>query len=358
VTVSDTAISRRKEEHLQIVLDRDVSFGRSTLLPDVHLVHEALPEVDLEEIDLTTEFFGKRLAAPFIIPSMSGGAKIARRMNHELADVAERCGVALAVGSQRIMLDHPEVREDFAVRSSMPNGVLLANIGAAQLAHRSTDEIASLVQSIEADGLCVHLNPAQELVQPEGDRRFRGQLEGIARLVDRLQGRLLVKETGAGLAPRTLRLLHSVGVTVVDVAGAGGTSWTKVEMFRIPYGEGRRLGETFADWGVPTAFSILAARKILGEEACVIASGGLQTGLDCAKSFALGASLVGCARPLLLAWHRHGIEGARSFLAGLIYELRSAMLLTGCCDLAALRKAPRVITGELRHWLSALPELG
>lgn len=345
--------SRRKSEHLRIVIEEDVLHPQGTLLDGVHLLHQALPELDLVEVSTAVEFFGKRLEAPLLIASMSGGAAQTRELNHQLAAVAERCGIAFAVGSQRAMVDRPELLADFAVRPSIPTRVLLGNIGGPQLPALPTETVAGLAEAIDADGLCVHLNPAQELVQPEGDRCFRGQLSGIAALVERLGGRVLVKETGAGLSPQTLERLREKGVWAVDVAGRGGTSWTRVEMHRAPPGPARALGETLSGWGVPTAFSVVAARRLLGEQACVVAGGGIRNGLDVARAIALGADLASLARPVLLAWKSGGLEGAERFITGLIAELRAVMLLTGSRDLGALRRAPRLITGELREWLAA-----
>jgi len=251
------------------------------------------------------------------------------------------------------MLERPESVADFAVRAAIPDGLLLGNIGGAQLAEVPAAEVARLARAIDADGLCVHLNPAQELVQPEGNRSFRGQLDGIARLVELLQGRVLVKETGAGLSPEALQRLRAVGVRSVDVAGRGGTSWTRVEAHRAPPGPARALGEALAGWGVPTAFSVVAARLILGEEALVVASGGVRGGLDVARGVAAGATLGAVAREVLLAWRAGREEGAAAFVTQLLDELRAVMLLTGSRDLAALRHAPRVYLGELREWLAA-----
>jgi isopentenyl-diphosphate Delta-isomerase len=355
----------RKEDHIRICAEEDVRHGGSTLLEGVHLLHEALPELDLGEIDAGATFFGKRLACPLLVSSMTGGGgPEAGRMNRELASAASAVGAAFAVGSQRPLLDAvaasptadpSAILAEFSVRDAIPDGVLLGNIGAAQLREHPPSRIAGLARRIEADGLCVHLNAAQELVQPEGDRSFRGQLEAIERLAGEMGGRVLVKETGAGLSPRTLERLRSVGVERVEVAGSGGTSFTRVEAHRAPPGsDGRALGELLADWGVPTALSIAAARRILGEGACVVGSGGIESGLCAARAIALGADLVGVARPVLLAWRRGGADGARSFLERLAAELRAVMLLTGSRDLASLRRAPRFYESELARLLETL----
>jgi len=356
---SDKAKSmlERKNEHLRIVMDNDVSHSGTTLLEDVRLMHQALPELDFKEIDLSVDFFGKRLKAPLMITSMTGGADYAEKMNAGLAQVAERYGIAFAVGSQRAMLRHPEVSGHFAVRKSIPNGVLLGNIGAVQLEEYPIDVIVDLVNRIDADGICVHLNAAQELMQSEGHRKFRGLIDRIAQLVSSLRGRVLVKETGAGMSPETLRKLLKIGVPYIDVAGAGGTSWTKVESYRAQSPLLRKVGETFADWGLPTACSIIAARRLIDEKTCLIGSGGIRTGLDCARAIALGANIAGFARSILRAFMENNTEGASQFVERIIYELKSAMLLTGAGSVKALQKAPRMYSGRLREWLMDLEKI-
>jgi isopentenyl-diphosphate delta-isomerase len=342
----------RKNQHLQIVIDDDVVHGGTTLLEDVHLLHNALPELDLDQINLETEFFGKKLRAPLMITSMTGGAEFAEKMNRGLAEAAEMHGIAFAVGSQRVMLRHPEYTAHFAVRESIPDGVLLGNIGAVQLEEYPLETIAGLVEQIDADGICVHLNPAQELMQAEGHRKFQGLTGRIARLNDRLEGKVLVKETGAGLSPEVLKRLASIGVKYIDVSGSGGTSWTKVESYRAQSKLLRKAGKTFADWGIPTAYSILNARRIFDEDTCIIGSGGIVSGLDSAKSIALGANIAGFARAVLLAFVDNGVQGASDFVETNIYELKSAMLLTGSKNVAELQKAERLYTGKLNEWLS------
>jgi len=347
----DTLISRRKSEHLQIAADHDVTYSQTTMLENVKLMHQALPELRIDEIDLSVEFFGKRLKAPLMITSMTGGAEYAGRMNHALASAAQRQGIAFAVGSQRVMLSHPEITSDFQVRKEIPDGVLLGNIGAVQLQEYSLDVIADLAKSIEADGMCVHLNAAQELVQREGHRDFRGLIDKIARLVDHLEGRVLVKETGAGLSPQTLKKLASIGVRYIDVSGSGGTSWTKVEMHRASNQKLRQLAETFADWGVPTAFSIIAAKHIFKDKACLVASGGILSGLDVARAIAAGSDIAGFARQVLLSYLDKETDGVIALINRFKKELTTAMLLTDCQNISALKKAPRIYTGELREWL-------
>ncbi|MBS1261305.1 MAG: Isopentenyl-diphosphate delta-isomerase [Calditrichaeota bacterium] len=351
----DTLISRRKSEHLRVVAEQDVTHSGSTLLEDVRLFHEALPELDYDELRLSTPFFGRTLRLPFMITSMTGGAEYADRLNHGLARVAERTGIAFAVGSQRVMLNHPELAAQFVVREQIPTGVLLGNIGAVQLIETPVDTVAGLANAIDADGICVHLNPAQELVQLAGDRTFRGLIDGISRLHERMDGRVLVKETGGGLSPQALERLRAIGVKVVDVAGAGGTSWTKVESHREANRQLQRSGRVFAEWGVPTAFSVYAAREVLGRDATVVASGGIRSGLDAARAIALGADIAGFAHPVLLSFLDGGEDSAVQFIETLAHELKMAMLLTGTADVSALKRAPRVIEGRLRRLIDAHP---
>ncbi len=343
-------------------MTEEVDHRGTTMLEHIELLHQALPELDHAAIDLGAEFLGRRLRAPLVIEGMTGGAGFAGELNRGLARAAGRCGIALGVGSQRVLLRHPEVRADFAVREQMPDGVLLGNIGAAQLREHTIDEIEGLVHGIQADGICVHLNPGQELIQSGGDRDFRGLCDQIARLVDRLGERVIVKETGAGFSPGTLAALRRSGVRAVDVAGAGGTSWTRVEMHCAVEESRKRLGGVYADWGIPTAFSVIAARRVLGGNAPereqgppvrVIASGGIRSGLDAARAIAAGADLAGMARPVLMAYLDSGAEGVEALLTQTVQELRAAMLLTGSADIQALQRAPRVYTGALRDWLDA-----
>ena len=342
---------RRKSEHLRIVSDNDVVHAGSTLLEDVNLLHQALPELDLDEIDLKTDFFGKTLDAPLMITSMTGGAESSEEMNRGLAQAAAREGVAFAVGSQRVMLKHPDVSDHFAVRKYIPDGVLLGNIGAVQLEEYPVETIVDLVDRIEADGICVHLNPAQELVQSEGHRRFKGLMNAIEHLMEKMHGRVLIKETGAGLSPQTAEKLKSLGVRYVDISGAGGTSWTKVEMYRANQGVLRRIGGTFSNWGIPTAFSVIAARKVCGDQTRIIASGGIENGLDAARAIAIGADIAGFARSVLVSFLDGGTDGASEYIDRIKQELRIAMLLTGSVNVEQLSTAPHVCTGKLREWL-------
>ncbi|MCB2198976.1 type 2 isopentenyl-diphosphate Delta-isomerase [bacterium] len=350
----DTTLSQRKSEHLKLVAEGQVSHHGTNLLEEVHLLHQALPGLDLDEVRLDSTFFNRTIHAPLMITSMTGGAEYAGRLNHGLARVAEKLGIPFAVGSQRVMIRHPETTSDFAVREVIPNGVLLGNIGAVQLLEHPVEVIAGLAEAIDADGLCVHLNVAQELMQVDGNRSFRGLLEAMDRLMEKMDGRILVKETGAGLSPQVLQSLHTIGVPYIDVSGAGGTSWTRVESLREANAPLHQSGELFGDWGIPTAVCVAAAHSTFGDKATIIASGGIRNGLDAARSIALGADIAGFAREVLLRFLEGDEEGAIGYINGFIHDLKLAMLLSGAVDVSAMKQAPRVLSGELHRWLHTL----
>jgi isopentenyl-diphosphate delta-isomerase len=347
-------IGQRKDDHLALCAEGDVGFrGKTTLLECVRLVHDALPDMALADVDTSVTLFGKTLRAPFVIAAMTGGTDEAGRINRELASIAEERGYAFGLGSQRAMHTRPASAPTYRVRQVAPSALLLGNVGVVQARSMTTSEARMLVDEVGADALCVHLNPAMELVQPGGDRDFSHGLSTIARLVRDLGVPLVVKETGCGIGPGAARRLRDVGVKHVDVSGAGGTSWVGVETRRAEAAgdEGARaLGEALWDWGIPTAAGV-ALLAPMGFDS-VIATGGIGTGLDVARAMALGASAAGVARPLLRALTSGGRAAAVDLLEAMETELRAAMLLTASRDLAALRRAPRVIVGELSAWLS------
>ncbi|MCS6797532.1 MAG: type 2 isopentenyl-diphosphate Delta-isomerase [Myxococcota bacterium] len=342
-------VGRRKDEHLELCATDEVSFrGRSTLLEHVRLVHDALPDLSLDEVDLGVELLGKRLRAPLIVAGMTGGTDRAAEVNRALARLAQRRGYGFGVGSQRAMARAQDVTWTYAVRDVAPDVLLLGNLGVVQARAMSTDAIDALVRAIGADALCVHLNPAMELVQPEGDRDFREGTSTLARLVAELPVPVVAKETGCGIGPAAARKLRRAGVRYCDVSGAGGTSWVGVETLRAQ-GARRALGEALWDWGVPTAPSIVYAAR---EGLQPIATGGVRTGLDVARALALGAVAAGLARTVYQAWTRGGEPAADALLDAIEQELRAVMVLTGSRTIDALRRAPHVVTGELRDWLA------
>lgn len=344
----DPSIPKRKADHLALCATNEVEFReKSTLLDDVRLVHAALPEMSVEDVDPSIELFGKRLRAPVVIAGMTGGTPEAAALNRDLARAAEHLGLAFGLGSQRAMVVHPEQAWTYRVREVAPSVLLFGNIGMVQARRMSTAAIREMLDTVGADALCVHLNPAMELVQPGGDRDFRGGLETLGRLARELGRPVIAKETGCGISRAVGRALVDAGVAGIDVSGAGGTSWVAVETRRAE-GAARSLGEEFWDWGIPTGASVALCAD-LGVP--IIATGGMRSGLDVARAIALGASAGGLAAPALRAQRSGGYEGAVALLERVVASLRTAMLLTGSRTVADLRRAPRVVTGELRLWL-------
>ncbi len=350
----DETTARRKDAHLDLCATAEVAPGEnSTLFKDVRLVHCAMPELAFGELDLSTRFLGKTLKAPLLVTGMTGGTERAGAINRDLAQVAEEFGVAFGVGSQRAMAERPELGQTFAVRAQAPSTVLLGNIGLVQAVKLGVDRVRTLMEALGADGLAVHLNPGQELTQPEGDRDFRGGYAIVGELVKALGDRLLVKETGCGVSPDVARRLAEVGVRNIDVSGLGGTSWVRVEELRAE-GSAREVGAQFATWGIPTAAAVASVRRSVGAGVTLVASGGMRTGLDVAKALALGADLGGMALPLFKAHQAGGIDGARAALSVVVTALKQALVLTGSRTPAQLKSKPRVVTGELKDWLEAL----
>jgi isopentenyl-diphosphate delta-isomerase len=342
-------LQERKLAHLALCAHEDVESRRSTLLEEVHLLHEALPDLSLGEIDLSVEMLGRRLRAPILISGMTGGAPRAGEINRALATVAQKYGFAMGLGSQRTLLGNPEAVDTYQVRDVAPDVLLLGNVGAVQAREVDPERVAELVHSVHADALCVHLNAAQELVQQEGDRDFRGCLEAIAELVQSLPVPVVVKETGCGFAPATLARLREAGVSWVDVSGAGGTSWTRVESLRGT-GRQREIGDLLRDWGIPTAVALVWARRA---GLHTIASGGIRDAVDVVRALALGARVVGLALPFLRAHESAGLPGLIALAERLSEGLRALFLLVGARTTDEVARAPRVLGGGLSAWIGA-----
>jgi isopentenyl-diphosphate delta-isomerase len=356
----DDAIERRKADHLRLSASGDVDALVGPGWDEVQLVHEALPEVDYADVDLSVVFLGKRLRAPLLIAGMTGGHRTAYEVNATLARAAERHGLAMGVGSQRAALKRADLAYTYTVvREQAPTAFLIGNIGAPQLiAQDSTpsldeDDVAAAIAMIRADALAVHLNFLQESVQPEGERNARGCAAAIKGVVGRVQVPVVAKETGAGLSRATALKLKDLGVKALDVGGVGGTSFAAVEGLRAE-AQGaigsQRMGDVFRDWGIPTSVSVIGAE---GGGLPVVATGGMRTGLQAAKALALGATLVGVARPLLQA-ALEGDAAVDGWITQFLEELQTALFLTGSADLATLRTRPRVITGSTRAWIEQL----
>jgi isopentenyl-diphosphate delta-isomerase len=334
--------SDRKDAHIRINLHEDISFDRLTTgLETYRFVHEALPELDLDAVSTRTNFLGKPLAFPFIISSMTGGSPQTGEINQRLAQAAQEAGIGLGLGSMRAILERPELAWTFQVREQAPDILLLANLGAVQLNYGYGPEACQqLVDTVDADALILHLNPLQEALQPEGDTRFAGLLPRIAAVCRTLDVPVIVKEVGWGLSRHAAEALIDVGVAALDVAGAGGTSWSQVEMYRSHTEVQREIAASFRDWGISTSESIRMVRQV-NESVPLIASGGLVTGIDLAKSLALGANVGAMAGPMLRS---AAVSEAvlRDHLKVLHQQFRITMFVTGAVDVQALRATPLV----------------
>jgi len=333
----------RKADHIRINLQEDVrAKGVDSGFAGYRFLHQALPELDLGDVDTSVEVLGRRLAAPLLISSMTGGTPEARTINRTLAEVAQARGLAMGLGSGRALLEHPEVLDTFDVRSLAPDALLLANLGAVQLNKGvNADDCLRLVGRLRADALVLHLNPLQEALQPEGDVSFGGLLARIEALCGRIEVPVVVKEVGWAIAPDTVRRLLDAGVTAIDVAGAGGTSWSEVERHRIDDPVRARVAAAFAGWGLSTADALRLARAA-APDATIFASGGVRTGLDVAKALALGADLAGMARPFLLAADE-GAAAAHDLARELIEVVRVAMFCVGVRTVRELQGTPRLL---------------
>ena len=335
-------VASRKADHIRINLEDDVAAkGVGGGFDDYYFVHCALPELDLDQVDPSTEMLGRRLHAPLLISSMVGGTDQAASLNRVLAQVAQELHLAMGLGSGRILLEDPDVLKTFDVRRVAPDVLLFANLGAVQLNKGyGVDHCRRLVDALRADALVLHLNALQEAVQPEGDTCFAGLLAKIGELCRRLDVPVVVKEVGWGIAPDAVRVLVDAGVAAVDVAGAGGTSWSEVERHRITEPWRARVASAFAGWGIPTAECVRQAADA-APDAKIFASGGIRNGIDVAKAMALGANLVGIAGPFLRAG-AEGEEAALDLGRELAETLRIAMFGIGARTLADLRFTPRL----------------
>jgi isopentenyl-diphosphate Delta-isomerase len=334
-----TETESRKADHVRIVLEEDVTFRRTTTdLEAYRLVHCALPEVDLDEVRTETHFLGHRLAFPLVIASMTGGTPETGRLNRMLAEAAQASGIGMGLGSGRVMLEQPEVAGSFQVRDVAPDILLFANLGAVQLNYGyGVEACRRLLDLTQADALYLHLNPLQEALQLEGDTRFSGLLSQIGRVCRALEVPVIVKEVGWGLSTRVARQLIEAGVAALDVAGSGGTSWSQVEFYRHGSRAEQEIASSFREWGIPTALSLGMVREA-DPDIPLVASGGVQSGIDIAKCLALGADITTMAGPLLRAVATSG-EALAERLDILHRQFRIAMFASGSPDVAALRTA-------------------
>lgn len=343
-------ISDRKLEHLLICKHYDVQYkNKKTGFDDVELIHNTLPEISKDDIDISTNVFGKKLESPLIITAITGGHPSALKINKELAIAAEREKIGLGLGSQRAAIENTSLIDTYKVaRENAPDTLLIGNIGAPQIIgdlDNSRDFAEKAVDMINADILAIHLNALQESIQPEGDIEAKGYISAIEDITNVVDFPVMVKETGTGIAAEEGKILESAGVDFIDVAGAGGTSWAAVETYRA---EDRYLGELFWDWGIPTAVSTVELANSVNIP--ITSSGGIRSGLDAAKAIALGADSVGIALPILKdAFIGHG--EVINFIKRFNDSLKIAMFLVGAKNLEELKNSNLVIKGETKDWL-------
>jgi isopentenyl-diphosphate Delta-isomerase len=328
---------QRKADHIRICLEEDVQFRASSGLEKYHFTHRCLPEIDYADLDIKTTFLGKSLGAPLLISSMTGGTAQAQQINQRLAAVAQTYGLAMGVGSQRVAIEQAQTAPTFQVRSIAPDILLFANLGAVQLNYGyGAEQCQKAVDLLQADALILHINPLQECIQPQGDLNFSGLLAKIAVVCEKLTVPVIAKEVGNGISAAMAKQLINAGVQAIDVAGAGGTSWSLVESQRAPNDLLKQLGRTFGDWGIPTAECLVDIHQTYPQMP-LIASGGLRNGLDVAKSIGLGAGLAGMALPFLQAADISE-EAVVDRVDLLIAELKTAMFCTGSRQLVDLRQ--------------------
>jgi len=327
----------RKADHIRINLTQDVQSGLTTGLECYRFVHQALPERNLDEVDLSTVFLGHELRAPLLVSSMTGGTDQAHAINRVLAEAAERTGIAMGLGSQRVALEDDRAARTFQVRDVAPTAMLLANLGAVQLNHGvGVPECQRAVEMIHADALILHLNALQEALQPEGDHDFSNLLSKIGQVCRALPVPVVVKEVGWGISVKVARWLADAGVAAVDVAGAGGTSWSQVEMHRTTDPDVARLAGAFVGWGIPTAEALVQCRAEL-PSLPLIASGGIRNGIEAAKCIALGANLAGSAHPFLKA-ASVSLEATIKEIRLMALQMRIAMFAAGVGSIAELQR--------------------
>lgn len=330
----DAQTANRKIQHVKIVLEKDVQAKviRSSF-DDYHFTHYALPEMNYAEINTKTKFLGREFDLPFMVISMTGGHELTKKINEDIALACEEKNIVFAVGSQRAMIENPALTSTFNIRKAAPNVFVAGNIGAYQLKKYTPRQITDAVNSIEANALCIHLNPLQEIVQPEGDSDWSGVLHAIENTIDELDVPVIVKEVGAGINQDIALEVEAAGASAIDVSGTGGTSWAAVEIHR----KGAEAGNTFWDFGIPTPIALQEVNKV--SKLPLIASGGIRNGLQSAKAIRLGATITGAAQPFLVAQNKNGQKGALEEINKWEKELKIAMFLTRSKNLKQLKEA-------------------
>ena len=348
-----SGIEKRKLRHIRVSLEENVDTDISTGFQDIQLIHRALPEIDLDEVNSETEFFGKKLAAPLIISAITGGTEEAAKLNAILAEVAEEKQIGIGVGSQRIAIAQPETVPTFSiVREKAPSTFVMGNLGCPQLSLGwGVQEAEKCIEMIDADALALHMNPLQEAVQVDGDTNYRGVYEKIKELRKRIHTPLVMKETGAGIAWEDAIKMQKAGASGLEISGVGGTSWSAVE-YHIAKEVGKKemeyLGRALWNWGIPTAVSVVETTQ--KTDLSVISSGGIRTGVEVVKSIALGADVGGMAKPFLEKAVQ-GKDALAEHVDNIIREIRVAMFLVGAKNVDELHRVPVLVMGKTGEWL-------
>jgi isopentenyl-diphosphate Delta-isomerase len=351
------SIQNRKAKHLSICSDpREYAVeGGTTGFEGIHFVHQALPELNAEEVDTRVEFTGQTVSHPFFISCMTGGSDEGFRANKHLAMAAQEANIPVGTGSIRVLFETDDVFDHFHLKKYAPDVPVMANLGGAQLRDLNHARIIEMVKRLEVQALVVHLNPGQELFQPDGDRDFRGIKNSLFRFCELSPTPVVVKETGFGITPSLVEELLDAGVAYVDVAGSGGTNWITVESYRNNNGSERESAKEFEDWGLPTAYVLAGLGDIRGP---VLASGGIRTGMDIAKAVALGADLAGLALPFIRAEVDRGIDGVRELIQSLSTTVRNVMVLTGSKSIKELRRVPLWYDGDFGRAVDSIRAAG
>lgn len=338
-------ITSRKQNHLDICTKQQVESTLPSPFEQVHFLHSALPELDEKSIETSIDFLGRTISLPLFISCMTGGSEEGGKINRTLAEAAEESNIPFGLGSLRVLFEHPDRMPDFNIRKIAPSIPILGNLGAVQLKEIPLHRIKELCSALELDALVIHLNCGQELFQENGDTDFNALYSAISHAVETLHLPIIVKETGFGIRPVEIGKLLEIGVSFIDVAGSGGTNWITVETLNNP--KNQSAADQFSTWGIPTAYLLDASRKYRD---CLIASGGIRSGMDLAKSLALGAKLGGMALPFMRAVREGGKEAVLEKIETIKKVLRSVQLLTGCQNIERLRRAPLVKSLEFKNY--------
>jgi isopentenyl-diphosphate Delta-isomerase len=340
---------QRKKDHLELCLGKDVAFKeKTTLLEDIELHYNCLPEISMSEVDLSTSFLGKNFEFPFIVSAITGGAQAAKKINKDIAIACQEEGIGMGLGSMRAMLEDPKLTSTYYVKDVAPDIFVAGNIGAAQIKDYSPQELNEAINEIELDSLAIHVNAGQEAMQPEGDFDFSGVVERIRLYADEISVPIYVKEVGHGIGFEAATAIKNTGVKAIDVQGAGGTSWAYIDALRKKNG----MNDTFREFGLPTAISIIEAKNALLGEKKIVGSGGIRNGVDGVKAIILGADMIGNAMPILQAQNKSGSKGVIKYLDKFRQEMEITAFLLGCKSISDLKKQEVVILGRLKEWLN------